>query len=184
MNSIGNKVFRQAEIKSKRVETISQTIYLPFADKSVSRKVARVATRESVSSGRSLPHQPLRRALVIVRGGVHAGHGVLRGGRRRRCGSPLHDVPDHGGFARLAYVARIADAATAAPVAGGTADATAADATSDATITAAASAAPASAAALCVRGGVAALRGVPLRHRQLLVLNDRQTLNLDLPTEL
>lgn len=114
-----------------------------------------------------------------MRGGIYIGRGVLRSGRRRRCRSPLH-VLDHGGLARLAHVARITDTATAAPVADDTTDATATDATPDATATA--SAAPAS-AVLCVHGGVAALRGVPLRHRQLLVLDDRQTFNLDIYDE-
>jgi len=144
------------------------------------KKTTSRAFRKSTSrlGERFLPHQPLRRALAIVRGGVHIGHGIVRGGRRRRCGSPLHDVPDHGGLTRLAHVAHITDATTAAPVADGTTDATATDATPDATATAAC-AAP-SAVALCIRGGIAALRGVPLRHRQLLVLDDRQTLNLNL----
>lgn len=110
-----------------------------------------------------------------MRGGVHAGHGILRGGRRRRWGGVLHDVPDHRGLTGLAYVTHITDAATATPVADGTTDATAADAIPDATATtaSAASTAPATAVALCVRGGVVALRGMPLRHRQLLMLDDR-----------
>lgn len=125
-----------------------------------------------------------------MRAGVHARHGVLRSGRRCRCESPLHDVLHHGGVARLANIAHITDAATAAPVADGTTYATAADATPDATATTAttdatgttataASAAPASGATLCVRERVVVLRGVPLRHRQLLMLDNRQTFNLD-----
>lgn len=114
-----------------------------------------------------------------MRSGVDVGRGVFRGGRRRWCGGPLHEVPDHGGFARLAHVTHITDTTTATTVADGTTDATATDATA-----AAASATPASDAALCVHGGITAFRGVPLRHRQLLVLDNRQTLNLDSPREL
>lgn len=106
-----------------------------------------------------------------MRSGVHARHGVLRGGRWCRCGGVLHDVLDHSGLTGLAHVTHITDAATATPVADGTTDATAADAISDATATT--TSAAASAVTFCVRGGVVALRGVPLRHRQLLMLDDR-----------
>lgn len=118
-----------------------------------------------------------------MRGGVEAGHGVGGGGRRCRCGGPLHGVPHHGCFTRFAQVAHLTNAAadtathaTAHAATDPTTDVVIDVTTHDATDTAAALATTATTATPCVRRRVV-LRRVPLRHCQLLVL-DRQTLYL------
>lgn len=107
-----------------------------------------------------------------MRARVYIGHGVRWSGRRHRCGGPLHGVPGHGGLAGLAHVIHVADAT---PVAEDITHVTATDATSYGTVTAV----PASTATFYVRGSIATLCGVPLRHSQFFMFDDRQTLNLE-----
>ena len=104
---------------------------------------------------------------------VETGHGVGSGGRRCRCWGSLHDVAD---------VAHLADTATndTAGVTGcvtATIDVSARAPDSGVTVIAATNAVATTAGTTDVRRRVIVLRSVPLRHRQLLVL-DGQTLYL------